>query len=191
MCDGGYQPSSVTEALGMLDRTLDFLNGADAARLPSVVQAETLRSLERAEAKHIAARARVLAAFTGQAAYEDDGQGSAGTWLRWQTRVTRGAAAGAVGWARRIAAHPVIGTALAAGDLSQSWARHVCAWTDRLPEGTRGDADEILAAAARSGVDLAGLAGLAQEMYERTHRDEDGGASDGFGDRVVWLDTTL
>ena len=94
MCDGRYQPSSVTEALGLLDRTLDFLNGTDAASLPSAMQAETLRALERAEAKHTAARARVLAAFAGQAAYEDDGQGSARAWLRWQTRVTTGAAAG-------------------------------------------------------------------------------------------------
>src|SRR5215813_1502702 len=116
MCDGMGQPSTVAEALVMLDRALDHLNAADAASLPSAVQAEALRALERAEAKHTAARARVLAAFAGQSAYEDDGQGSAGAWLRWQTRITRGAAAGAVGWAHRVAAHPVIGAALAAGD---------------------------------------------------------------------------
>jgi Domain of unknown function (DUF222)/HNH endonuclease len=110
-------------------------------------------------------------------------------WLRWHTRVTKGAAAGAVGWVRRLTAHPVVADALAAGDLSESWSRQVCAWTDRLPEGQRGDADEILAAAARSGVDLPGLAGLAQEMYERTHRDGEGDG--GFGDRALWLDTTL
>src|SRR5215469_9203839 len=185
------QPSTVAEALVMLDRALDHLNAVDAASLPSGVQAEALRALERAGAKHTAARARVLAAFAGQAAYEDDGQGSAGTWLKWQTRVTKGAAAGAVGWARRLAAHPAIGAALAAGDLSESWARQICAWTDRLSLGKQGDADEILAAAARSGVDLAGLGGLAQEMYERTHRDRDGADLDGLGDRAVWLDTTI
>ncbi len=137
MCDGQYQPSSVTEALRMLDRTLDFLNAADAASLPSSVQAEALRALERADAKVTAAQARMLAAFAGRSAYEDDGQGSAGAWLRWQTRVTRGAAAGAVGWAHRVAAHPVIGDALAAGELSESWARQICAWTDRLPRAGR------------------------------------------------------
>src|SRR5215472_10485462 len=191
MCDGMGQPSTVAEALVMLDRALDHLNAADAASLPSSVQAEALRALERAGAKHTAARARVLAAFAGQAAYEDDGQGSAGTWLKWQTRVTKGAAAGTVGWARRLAAHPAIGDALAAGDLSESWARQICAWTDRLPLGKQGDADEILAAAARSGVDLAGLGGLAQEMYERTHRDRDGEDLDGLSDRAVWLDATI
>jgi uncharacterized protein DUF222/HNH endonuclease len=189
MCDALGQPASVTEALAMIDRGFDHLNAADHASLPSTVQAETLRRLERAQAKHTAARARVLAAFAGQAAYEDDGHGSARTWLRWQTRVTTGAAAGAVGWVRRLAAHPVIGDALAAGEVSESWAKQLCAWTDRLPVRQVDDADEILAGAARAGVDLAGLGGLAQEMYERSHRDRDEG--DGFGDRAVWLGTTL
>jgi hypothetical protein len=96
-----------------------------------------------------------------------------------------------VGWVRRLERHPVIAAALAAGELSQSWAKQVCAWTDRLPLTQQGDADEILAAAARGGVDLAGLAGLAQEMYERAHRDRDEGGDGGFGDRAVWLGTTL
>jgi hypothetical protein len=192
MCDGLGEPSTVTEALGMLDRALDYLNAADAASLPTSVQGDVLRGLERAGAKHTAARSRVLAAFAGQAAYEDDGQGSPRAWLKWQTQVTTGAAAGAVGWVRRLDAHPVIAAALAAGDLSESWARQVCAWTGRLPAGTHDDADVILAAAARSGVDLAGLGGLAREMYERAHRDRDSNdALDGFGERAVWLGTTL
>ena len=83
MCDGQCQPSSVSEALRMLDRSLDYLNAADAASLPSAVQAEALRALERADAKRTAAQARVLAAFAGQAVYQADGQGSAGAWLRW------------------------------------------------------------------------------------------------------------
>jgi hypothetical protein len=191
MCGGLGQPTSVAEAMAILDRALDHLNAADAASLPGTVQADVLRGLERAEAKHTAARARVLAAFAGQAAYEDDGLGSERTWLKWQTRVTAAAASGAVGWVRRLDAHPAIADALAAGDLSPSWAKQVCAWTDRLPVGKQGDADEILAAAARAGVDLAGLGGLAQEMYERSHADRDREVPDGFSDRAVWLDTTL
>ena len=105
MC-GGQDPANVADALAMLDRALAALNAADAASLPTAVQAQALRALERAEARHTAARARFLAAFTAQDGYEHDGQGSARTWLRWQTRVTRAAAAGAVGWARRLAAHP-------------------------------------------------------------------------------------
>ena len=151
MCDGEGSPTSVGQALVMLDRALDHLNAADVASLPSGVQAEALRALERAQAKHTSARGRVLAAFAAQGGFEDDGHGTARTWLKWQTQVTTSAAAGAVGWARRLAAHPVIGQALAAAELSQSWARKVCEWTDRLPEAQRGDADQILAAAAGGG----------------------------------------
>jgi Domain of unknown function (DUF222)/HNH endonuclease len=192
MCDGQYHPSGVVAALAMLDRALDHLATVDAASLPTAVQAEVLRALERAGAKHTATRGRVLAAFAAQAGYEDDGHGSARTWLKWQARVTAGAAAGAVGWARRLAAHPVIGDALAAGDLSESWAREICGWTDRLPEAQQDDADEILAGAARGGADLPGLAGLAREMYERSHRDGSGdSADDGFADRSLWLGLTF
>ena len=80
--EGQGRTASVTEALDMLHRALDHLNAADAASLPASVQAEALRALERAGAKQTAARARMLGAFAGQAAYEDDGQGSARTWLR-------------------------------------------------------------------------------------------------------------
>jgi hypothetical protein len=126
MCDGQHQPTGVAEALTMLDRALDHLAAVDAASLPTSAQAEVLLALERAEAKHTATRGRVLAAFAVQAGYEDDGHGSACTWLKWRARITAGAAAGAVGWARRLAAHPAIADALAAGDLSESWARAIC-----------------------------------------------------------------
>jgi Domain of unknown function (DUF222) len=190
VCDG-QDPVNVAGALAMLDRALGALAAADAGSLPTPVQAQALRALERAEARHTAVRAQILAAFTAQDGFEDDGQGSARVWLRWQTRVTRAAAAGAVGWMRRLAAHPVIAAALAEGELSASWARAVCGWSDRLPAGMRGDADQILAGAAAGGAELADLAGLAQQMYERSRSgapDDDG---DGFGDRRLVLDVTF
>ena len=192
MCDGVGQPVSVGDALGMLDRALSYLTAADAASLPAAAQAEALRALGRAEAKHVAARARMLSAFAGQGGFEDDGHGSARAWLKWQTRVTHGSAAAAVAWARRLAAHPVIGQALTAGELSPSWARHLCDWTDRLPEAQRGDADEILAGAARGGAGLTALAGLAREMYERCCRDGGVDPEDGrFADRWFRLGITF
>ncbi len=182
-------PGTVDSALAMLERALDTLNAADAGSLPESLQANALRALERAEAKHTAARARILAGFTASDGYEGDGHGSARVWLRWQTRITKGAAAGAVGWARRLAAHPVVAEALASGGLSASWARQICAWTDQLPADLRPDADAILATAARSGADEADLARLALEMIERCGgRDDDDGT---FGDRALWLGTTL
>src|SRR5262249_62115653 len=147
MCDGVGSPMSVSQALAMLHRALDHLNAADVASLPSGVHADALRALERAEAKHTAARGRVLGAFAAQGGHEDDGHGTARTWLRWQTRTTTSAAAAAVSWARRLAAHPVIAAALAAGEVSRSWARQLCEWTGKPPEGQRGAADDSLAAA--------------------------------------------
>ena len=110
--------------------------------------------------------------------------------LRWQTRITNGAAAGAVGWARRLAAHPEVGQALAAGDISASWAREICSWTARLPEGNQADADAILLAAAAGGAELADLAGLAEEMRRRCAAPDSDGDG-GFADRWLRLDRTL
>src|SRR5689334_175309 len=115
MCDGEGAPASVGAAVAMLDRALDALNAADVALLPTAGQVQALRALERAQAKHTAARARVLTAFAAQGGCQDDGHGSARTWLTWQTRITKGAAAGAMAWARHLAAHSVIAEALAAG----------------------------------------------------------------------------
>src|SRR5215470_7358041 len=190
---GEQDPASVAGALQMLDRALDALNAADAGLLPTGLQAQVLRALERAEAKHTAARARFLAAFTAQDGYQDDGQGGARVWLRWQTRVTTAAAAGAVGWAQRLAAHPVIARELAAGQISTSWAKAICGWSERLPDDNRDDADAILAAAAAGGAELADLAGLAEQMYQRAWGDRPDSDSDdgGCDDRRVWLDVTF
>jgi uncharacterized protein DUF222 len=190
VCEGS--PVSVSEALTQLCGALDFLNGSDAASLPGEVQAQVLRELERTEARHTAARARFLAAFTAQGQYEADGQGTTRAWLKWQTQITSGAAGGAVGWARRLAAHPVIDRALASGELSASWAKHVCAWTDRLPGPARDAADQILCQAAAGGMALSDLAGLAEEIYHRTRPPAPSpDAGDRFEERCVRLGTTL
>lgn len=192
MCAPGQRtamPASAAEALAVLEGALDYLNSANAASLPAAEQASCLKAMERAESKHTAARAAILAAFTAQATFADDGQHSARAWLTWQTGVTLGAAAGAVGWMRRIAAHPAVGKALAAGDISASWAREICAWTSRLPGDKRDDADAILLGAAAGGADLAALAGLAEEMYRRCcPPDAD---DDGFDDRRLRHDRTF
>jgi hypothetical protein len=193
MCSTGQQPSNVTEALAAVRAGLAYLNGMDAADLPGVVQAECLRELARAESAQTAAHARVLSAFRASSAYEDDGQGSARMWLRWQTQITRSAADGAVGWMRRLAAHPALARALAGGTISPSYARAIAAWTDQLPEAHRSGADEILLAAAAGGASLADLAGLAEEMRARTAT-PDGDSPDPAGrdaDRRVRLGLTF
>ena len=89
--------------------------------------------------------------------------------------VTKSAAAAAAGWARRLAAHPVIAAALAAGQLPVSLARLICDWTDKLPEDLREDADGILLAAVLGGADQHDLARLAREMLDRAQARPDTG----------------
>ena len=183
-------PSSPAQALAMVSAGLSYLAGCDAAGLGTTAQAEALIGLEQAEAQHTAARAKILSAFTAQDGFQDDGHYGAKSRLRAFTKITRGAAAGATGWARRLAAHPVLADALAAAHISASWARQICEWTDRLPEDHRGDADQILLAAAVGGADLRDLGALAQEMIERARTSPDAD-NDGFSDRALWVDTTI
>src|SRR5450759_2707690 len=128
------QPATAAEAVAMAEAGLSWLAGANATALTCAEQAECLRALERAGSMRTAARSSILRAFSAAAGYEADGQGSARTWLRWQTRVSTGAAAAETAWARRLAAHPAVYEALAAGAVSESFARPICEWTDVLPE---------------------------------------------------------
>ena len=137
-------PASIGQALAMVRAGLSYLADCDAGSLATAAQADALIGLEHAEAQHTAARARILAAFTAQQGYEADGYYGPGSWLRAITRVTKGAAAAAAGWARRLGAHPVIAAALAQGQIPVSLARLICDWTDKLPEDLRADADGIL-----------------------------------------------
>ena len=183
-------PSSTGQALAMVRAGLGYLAGCDAGSLATSAQAEALIGLEHAEAQHTAARAKILAAFTAQQGYEADGYYGAASWLRARTRVTKGGAGAATGWARRLAAHPVIAAALASGQLPASLARLICDWTDQLPEDLRDDADGILLAAVLGGADQHDLARLGREMIERTQTSPDTG-DDGFEERALWLDTTF
>ncbi len=184
-------PSTVAEALAALRASLAFLNQVAAADLPGAVQADCLRELAKAESGYTAAHARMLGAFAASGAHEDDGQQSERAWLKWQTQITKGAAAGAVGWMKRLAAHPAVSAALANGAVSPSWARHICTWTDELPEDGRDDADQILLAAAAGGAVLPDLAALAEEMRRRTAAPDPPGPDGGFDERRLRLGLTF
>jgi Domain of unknown function (DUF222)/HNH endonuclease len=175
--------SSTGDALAALSEALSFLASENAAGLSVAEQADCLLGLERAESQRIAIRADVLAAFTSARGFEGDGQGGARSWLRWQARITRAAASGAVSWMRRLSAHPAVRDALATGEMSESWARQICDWSDLLPEDARANADRILLTAAAEGADLVDLAALADEIRARTAEpDKDPGDGDGSGD---------
>jgi hypothetical protein len=177
----------------MLAAALGYLAEADvaSASMDAAAQADVLKALERAEAMHTAARARTLLAFAAQTGPQADGQYSPRAWLRHFTRVTGGAAAGAVGWAKRLRDHPAVAAALAGGTISASWAREICCWSEKLPDGNREDADAILLAAAAGGADLADLAALAEEMHQRSRAGQPDTDDDGFADRSLRLGKTF
>jgi hypothetical protein len=184
--------ASVGEAMDMARAALGYLAAADAAQLAAETQAECLRGLERTEAVLTAARASFLSAFTACQGYTADADYSARAWLMHRTGITRGAAASHTAWARRAETHPVVVAALAAGEVSESYGRAICQWTDKLPEQYRQESDELLVKAAAAGLGLADLSALFAEMYERARADlPDEDPDREFADRGVRLETTF
>src|SRR5689334_22359557 len=184
--------ASVGEAMEMARAALGYLAAADAAQLGDEAQAEGLRGLERTDAVLTAGRASFLAAFTAGKGYSADADYSARAWLMHRTGITRAAAASHTAWANRAGTHPVVVAALAAGEVSESWGRAICQWTDRLPEQYRQESDELLVKAAAAGLGLADLSALSAEMYQRARSDlPDEDPARAFGDRGVRLETTF
>jgi hypothetical protein len=182
--------TSPSQAIEVACAALRFAAAADQAAMPDAVKAECLHGYERAAAMLTAGRAWVLGSYTAGHGYSADAEYSAGAWLRHRTKVTKTAARGHVAWARRAAAHPHVVIALAEGTVvTESVARAICGWNDRLPADCRDAADQILVAAARAGADEWDLAGLAAEILARSHPGQDG-PDDRFGDRDVRLETT-
>src|SRR6266566_3912301 len=183
---------SVADAMAAVQAGLRFVAAADATRMSAQAQAECLQMMERVNASVTAARASVLSAFTSGQGYSADADYSPRAWLIHKTRVTKVVAVAHTAWAKRMVTHPRVMAALAAEDLSVSYGRAICQWTDKLPEDCRPAADAILLSAAQAGMDLRDLAGLAAEMYERSRPDlPDEDPAQGFEDRVVSLQTTF
>ena len=184
--------ASAIEAMDMVHAGLGYLAAADATAMAAETQARCLQMLEQATAMGTAARASVLAAFTAGQGYSADADYSPRAWLIHRTRVTRGAAVAYTAWVRRAAAHPGVAAVLAAGEITESFARAICTWTGKLPQDCRPDADAILLLAAESGADLRDLAGLAAEIYARSLPDDPGKTREqAFEDRSVKLETTF
>ena len=186
---GATSPATVTGALELVVSGLGWLANADLTTVPTAVRADCLRTLEQVRSIYTAAHASVLSAFDHDNGYAEDGQGTARTWLRWQTQTTSAAASAAVAWMRRLRDHRSVAEAMKAARITESWGKQICEWTDQLPESARPAADDILLTAATSGAELADLARLAEELRRRLATpDKD---DDGFDDRRLRLATTL
>ena len=184
--------ASPGEAMAMVRAGLDYLAAADATAMAAPEQARCLRGLEQANSVATAARTSILGAFAAGQGPAADADYSPRAWLIHKTGVTKGAAVAYTAWIRRAEAHPLVAGRLAAGEIPESVARTLCLWTDKLGEGRREEAEEILADAAACGLGLAELAGLFAEIYERSRAGEpDRDKEESFGDRALRLVTTL
>ena len=179
-------------ALGMQQCVLRFLAGEDAAGLPAQAVADQLRALERTDAVGSALRGRLLEVFDAQDGHLADGQRTTRTWLIHSLRVTRGQAAEYRAVQALARGHRVLHAALAEGwVLTTSEALQLAKWTRAIPEQYRAEAEEILVAAARAGVNLRGLAAMCAEIRAHTADRDPDDDGDPRLDRGLSLDTTF
>ena len=133
-------PASAAEAMDLVLTGLSYLAAADPTALAAQTQAECLQGLEQAGSIATAARAWMLAAFTAGQGYCADADYGPAAWLIHRTQVTKGAARGHLGWARRAVTHPQVLLALAEGTvLTESMAGPSAGGPTRSrpPAGTR------------------------------------------------------
>jgi hypothetical protein len=185
--------ASVSEAMDMVQAGLAFVAAADATELATEEQAECLRRMERANSVLTAARTSVLGAFGAARGYAADADYSLRAWLMHKAGITRGAAVACTAWVKRAARHPELFAAMAAEEeISESCARTLSTWTDKLPPDKRDEADKILAGEAAAGMGLRDLAGLAAEILARARPDQpDEDPGKDFDDRSVTVQTTF
>ena len=195
MCGDGRSasetPQSVAAALRMARAAANYLNAPDAAALDGTACGEALVALGEISAKLAAAHSEFLRRFDAADGHDADGYGSSSAWLAAKTRISRKDARAAVRDMRMFGQRPLLHAAVAAGQVSRSWAAAIVDWTKELPAALRPQTDKILVDAAAAGADeddLRMIAGLAVVRWQAEHPDQD---EDRFEDRFVRLGTTF
>ncbi len=181
-------PASGGEALATLQSLAGYLADLDAASLPAEELGRYIRELVQADAVLTAALAPLLAAYDAKDGHLADGQRSLGTWLVHMTRVTRAQAAQYQAIQALARDHEPLLAGLRTKALMKSVA--LAKWTRQIPAEFRGQAEEILVAAARAGADLRALAQICAEIRSRTVPPDPDGRDPAL-DRALFLDTTL
>ncbi len=196
MCTGDGAPvdsgfGSVAEALRAGGAFADYLNSAAAADLEPAALGEALVSIAWIQSKLAVAHAEFLLRFDAQDAHDADGYATSAAWLAAMAKLSKRDAKTAVRRMRMLGRHPLLARGMAAGEISDSWAREIVGWLQKLPEELREGTEKILADAAAAGAsleDLAMITAAALAQWEADHPDED---DDGFPDRFLQIETTL
>jgi hypothetical protein len=163
----GLTCGSVSEALRMAAAGLAYLNSPETAGLDAASLGDALTVLGDLQGRLATAQAAVLRRFDAANAHDADGYASSSAWLAARGRMTKRDARAAVRQMRQFAERPELHGAVAAGEISKSWADAITRWTRRLPEGMRAETDKILLEAAAAGASLEDLATIAAAAIER------------------------
>ena len=105
------------------------------AELDPAALGEVLTALGDLQGRLAAAHATFLRRFDAADAHDADGYGSSSAWLAAKGRMTRRDARAAVRQMRQFSQRPDLHEAVAAGDLSRSWADAIARWTREAPRG--------------------------------------------------------
>jgi hypothetical protein len=188
--DGSF--GSAASALQTASAAMDCVNSR-LATLDAQTCGDLLIALGEIQAKLTAAHAGLLRRFDAADAHDADGYGSSTAWLAAKAGMSKKAARSAVRQMRQLRDRPLLDTALAAGDITESLAFTIADWTRKLPAEMRAATDRILLQAAASGAsldDLAVIAACAIEKWRQQQPDPDD-PDDGFDDRSLQLGTTF
>ncbi len=193
LASGSMAPSSIAEALRLIDASLDYLNSAEAGDVDGPGCGSALVALSQLEAKLAGARVRLLRRFDAAGGHDCDGYGSATPWLMAKAGLTGKAARSQVRQMRRLSGRPDLETAMAGAVLTESQAEEIAGWTRKLPAEMRAATDKIIVRAAEAGAqleDLAVIAAAAIEQHRRQQPDEDEDESR-FRDRCLRVGVTF
>jgi hypothetical protein len=138
-------------ALRMAGAALDYLNSGPVADLDGAACGDLLIALGEIQAKLTAAHAGFLRRFDAASAHDADGYGSSSAWLAAKAGMSKKAARASVRQMRQLGGRPLLGTALAAGGITDSLAFTIADWTRKLPADMREETDRILLEAAAAG----------------------------------------
>jgi hypothetical protein len=186
----GRGVSGVPQALMLAGAAMDYVNAA-VADLDGPACGELVIALGEVQAKVTAAHAGLLRRFDAADAHDADGYGSLSSWLAAKAGMSKRGARAAVRQMRQLGERPLLGGALAAGDITDSLAFTIADWTRKLPAEMRDETDRILLQAASAGAsldDLAMIAACAIEAWRTQQPDPD---EPDPGDRYVKLGTTF
>ena len=181
------------DAARVAGAALDYLNSGSVADLGGAACGGLLITLGEVQAKLTAAHARLLRRFDAANGHDADGYGSSSAWLAARAGMSKNAARASVRQMRQLGDRPLLGDALAGGDITDSLAFTIAGWTRKLPAQMRDETDRILLDAAAAGAsldDLATIAACAIEKWRQQQPDPDN-PDDGFDDRFVQVSTTF